>query len=78
MRVHLISQTGTLTEGGMNVEGVIEGGPGGFSELLHDPSLLLPKPLLFSLACCHTLTLLEGQPQGDPLELKMVESTGWV
>uniref|UniRef100_A0A3P8NGV9 Cation-transporting P-type ATPase N-terminal domain-containing protein n=1 Tax=Astatotilapia calliptera TaxID=8154 RepID=A0A3P8NGV9_ASTCA len=70
-------KTGTLTEGGMNVEGVIEGGPGGFSELVHDPSLLLPKPLLFSLACCHTLTLLEGQPQGDPLELKMVESTGW-
>lgn len=58
--------------------GVMEGGAAGFSELVPDPSLLAPGPMLSGLACCHTVTLLQGQPLGDPLELKMVESTGWV
>ncbi|KAF1390798.1 hypothetical protein PFLUV_G00061780 [Perca fluviatilis] len=70
-------KTGTLTEDGMDVWGVMEGGPAGFSELVPDPRLLPPGPMLSGLACCHTVTLLQGQPLGDPLELKMVESTGW-
>ncbi|KAM8862971.1 polyamine-transporting ATPase 13A2 [Spinachia spinachia] len=70
-------KTGTLTEEGLDVWGVMEGGTAGFSELVPDPRLLAPGPLLSGLACCHTVTLLQGQPIGDPLELKMVESTGW-
>ncbi|XP_077941289.1 polyamine-transporting ATPase 13A2 isoform X1 [Gasterosteus aculeatus] len=70
-------KTGTLTEEGLDVWGVMEGGAAGFSELVPDPSLLAPGPMLSGLACCHTVTLLQGQPLGDPLELKMVESTGW-
>uniref|UniRef100_A0A8C9WRM5 ATPase cation transporting 13A2 n=1 Tax=Sander lucioperca TaxID=283035 RepID=A0A8C9WRM5_SANLU len=70
-------KTGTLTEDGMDVWGVMEGGPAGFSELVPDPRLLSPGPMLSGLACCHTVTLLQGEPLGDPLELKMVESTGW-
>ncbi|KAF3860102.1 hypothetical protein F7725_000357 [Dissostichus mawsoni] len=70
-------KTGTLTEEGLDVWGVMEGGPAGFSELVPDPRLLLPGPMLSGLACCHTVTLLRGEPLGDPLELKMVESTGW-
>ena len=58
--------------------GVMEGGPTGFSELVSEPRLLPQGPMLSGLACCHTVTLLQGQPLGDPLELKMVESTGWV
>ncbi|KAM9343527.1 polyamine-transporting ATPase 13A2 isoform 2-T2 [Pholidichthys leucotaenia] len=70
-------KTGTLTEEGLDVWGVIEGGPAGFSELVPEPRLLPPGPLLSGLAGCHTVTLLRGQPLGDPLELRMVESTGW-
>ncbi|XP_072222711.1 polyamine-transporting ATPase 13A2 isoform X1 [Leuresthes tenuis] len=70
-------KTGTLTEEGLDVWGVMEGGPAGFSELVPGPTLLPPGPLQTGLACCHTVTLLQGQPLGDPLELKMVESTGW-
>ncbi|XP_008292149.1 polyamine-transporting ATPase 13A2 [Stegastes partitus] len=70
-------KTGTLTEEGLDVWGVMEGGTAGFSELVPEPTLLLPGPMLSGLACCHTVTLLRGQPLGDPLELKMVESTGW-
>ncbi len=78
IRVLLFLQTGTLTEEGLDVWGVMEGGLAGFSELVPEPRLLPPGPMLSGLACCHTVTLLQGQPLGDPLELKMVESTGWV
>uniref|UniRef100_A0A8C2XQ63 ATPase cation transporting 13A2 n=1 Tax=Cyclopterus lumpus TaxID=8103 RepID=A0A8C2XQ63_CYCLU len=76
--VFCFDKTGTLTEDGLDVWGVMEGGAAGFSELVPDPGLLPPGPMLSGLACCHTVTLLQGQPLGDPLELKMVESTGWV
>lgn len=58
--------------------GVLEAGPAGFSELVPEPRLLPPGHLRSGLACCHTVALLRGQLLGDPLELKMVESTGWV
>lgn len=74
----LILQTGTLTEDGLDVWGVMEGGPAGFSELVREPRHLPHGHMLSGLACCHTVALMRGQPLGDPLELKMVESTGWV
>lgn len=70
-------KTGTLTEEGLDVWGVMEAGPAGFSELVPEPRLLPPGHLRSGLACCHTVALLRGQLLGDPLELKMVESTGW-
>ncbi|XP_069550131.1 polyamine-transporting ATPase 13A2 isoform X2 [Brachyistius frenatus] len=75
--IFCFDKTGTLTEEGLDVWGVMEGGSAGFSELVPEPRLLPPGPMLSGLACCHTVTLLRGQPLGDPLELKMVESTGW-
>ncbi|XP_075882628.1 polyamine-transporting ATPase 13A2 isoform X2 [Nelusetta ayraudi] len=75
--VFCFDKTGTLTEDGLDVWGVMEGGAAGFSELVQEPRLLPPGPMLWGLACCHTVTLMKGQPLGDPLELKMVESTGW-
>ncbi|XP_051805292.1 cation-transporting ATPase 13A2 isoform X2 [Acanthochromis polyacanthus] len=77
LSVFCFDKTGTLTEEGLDVWGVMEGGTAGFSELVPEPRLLLPGPMLSGLACCHTVTLLQGKPLGDPLELKMVESTGW-
>lgn len=78
MKGPLFFQTGTLTEEGLDVWGVMEGGPDGFSEMVPDPRLLPHGHLLSGLACCHTVTLFKDQPLGDPLELKMAESTGWV
>lgn len=34
--------------------------------------------LLRALATCHALSRLQDTPVGDPMDLKMVESTGWV
>ncbi|XP_055021515.1 cation-transporting ATPase 13A2 isoform X2 [Boleophthalmus pectinirostris] len=76
--VFCFDKTGTLTEDGLDVWGVMEGSSAGFSELVPNPSCLPPGPVLSALACCHTLTLLHGNPLGDPLDLKMVESTGWI
>uniref|UniRef100_A0A8K9Y6L6 ATPase cation transporting 13A2 n=1 Tax=Oncorhynchus mykiss TaxID=8022 RepID=A0A8K9Y6L6_ONCMY len=70
-------KTGTLTEEGLDVWGVMEGSGAGFSELVPDPRLLPQGPMLSAMACCHSVALLGGQPLGDPLELKMIESTGW-
>ncbi|XP_037129788.1 cation-transporting ATPase 13A2 isoform X1 [Syngnathus acus] len=70
-------KTGTLTEEGLDVWGVVEARSAGFSDVVSDPRLLPPGPMLSCLACCHTLALLQGEPIGDPLELKMFNSTGW-
>ena len=43
-----------------------------------DPSSLLPCPLLYGMATCHSLTLINGQLLGDPLDVKMFNSTRWV
>lgn len=49
-----------------------------FMPIVHEPRCLPAGPLLYSLATCHTISLLRAQPIGDPVDLKMVESTGWV
>lgn len=33
---------------------------------------------LYGLVCCHSLTIIDNQIVGDPLDLKMFESTKWV
>ncbi|MBN3324731.1 AT132 ATPase, partial [Atractosteus spatula] len=70
-------KTGTLTQEGLDVWGVLPRAAGGPGELVPDPRLLPAGPLLTALACCHSACLLGGQPVGDPLDLKMIESTGW-
>lgn len=36
------------------------------------------SPLLGALSCCHSLVLIDGKLQGDPLDIKMFEGTQWV
>ncbi|NXJ85939.1 AT132 ATPase, partial [Trogon melanurus] len=70
-------QTGTLTEEGLDVWGVVPLENNHFMPIVHEPRCLPAGPLLYSLATCHTTSLLRGQPVGDPVDLKMMESTGW-
>ena len=35
-------------------------------------------PLLAAMATCHSLTKIDGELMGDPLDLKMFEATNWV
>lgn len=32
---------------------------------------------LFGMVTCHSITIMSGELKGDPLDLKMFESTGW-
>ncbi|CAH2318429.1 cation-transporting ATPase 13A2 isoform X2 [Pelobates cultripes] len=70
-------KTGTLTEEGLDVWGVIPLDNVNFLPIVHEPRYLLDGPLLYALAACHSVTLLNGSPIGDLMDVKMMDSTGW-
>lgn len=39
---------------------------------------LVNTPFVACMATCHSLTKIEGELSGDPLDLKMFNATGWV
>jgi len=39
---------------------------------------LVKSQFVACMATCHSLTKIEGQLSGDPLDLKMLEAIGWV
>ncbi|XP_048362934.1 probable cation-transporting ATPase 13A5 [Sphaerodactylus townsendi] len=72
-------KTGTLTEDGLDLWGTIPCQDGSFLKA-HRFSSGQPLPwgpLCRAMATCHSLLVLEGKTQGDPLDLKMFEGTGW-
>ncbi|XP_063558370.1 polyamine-transporting ATPase 13A2 isoform X4 [Gorilla gorilla gorilla] len=81
LRINLggkLQLTGTLTEDGLDVMGVVPLKGQAFLPLVPEPRRLPMGPLLRALATCHALSRLQDTPVGDPMDLKMVESTGWV
>ncbi|XP_012518030.1 PREDICTED: probable cation-transporting ATPase 13A2 [Propithecus coquereli] len=78
LRLVCFDKTGTLTEDGLDVMGVVPLKGQAFLPLVPEPHCLPMGPLLRALATCHTLSWLQDTPVGDPMDLKMVESTGWV
>ncbi|CAB3242722.1 unnamed protein product [Arctia plantaginis] len=76
-------KTGTLTEDGLDMWGVVAVSaatrPARLGRPQRDPRQLNElHPLKLAMATCHSLTLLDSELAGDPLDLKMFESTGWV
>nr|XP_019578729.1 PREDICTED: probable cation-transporting ATPase 13A4 isoform X2 [Rhinolophus sinicus] len=73
-------KTGTLTRDGLDLWGVVPCDKNGFQEVYSFASgRALPwGPLCAAMASCHSLILLNGTIQGDPLDLKMFEATTWV
>ncbi|ODN81649.1 hypothetical protein L202_02049 [Cryptococcus amylolentus CBS 6039] len=86
VNVVCFDKTGTLTEDGLDVLGArtIDKPDRRFSEL-HSDITDVPieggihgkTPLLYALATCHALKLIDGEIMGDPLDIKMFEYTGW-
>ncbi|XP_043214514.1 polyamine-transporting ATPase 13A3-like isoform X1 [Amphibalanus amphitrite] len=82
-------KTGTLTEDGLDLKGVVrvsstgdppgaaspDSGPG--ERQLESVSSLPVGLFTTGMAACHGLILINGELTGDPLDLKMFESTGW-
>ncbi|TGZ62437.1 hypothetical protein CRM22_007440 [Opisthorchis felineus] len=77
INIACFDKTGTLTEDGMDLWGVLPNIQGVFGEPIFKPSELENGPLLEAMATCHSLTLIDGVLSGDPLDLKMFQSTKW-
>ncbi|XP_043917761.1 polyamine-transporting ATPase 13A2 isoform X2 [Protopterus annectens] len=77
VKLFCFDKTGTLTEEGLDIWGVVPVDNNVFQPIVHEPRLLPECPLLHMLATCHAVTLLSDRPIGDPLDMKMLESTGW-
>ncbi|XP_070560525.1 polyamine-transporting ATPase 13A3-like isoform X2 [Ptychodera flava] len=69
-------KTGTLTEDHLQLLGVAPITNGSFV-LIEDPSKLPDGPVLHSMVTCHSLTVIDGELKGDPLDLQMFEATKW-
>ncbi|XP_012139702.1 polyamine-transporting ATPase anne boleyn isoform X2 [Megachile rotundata] len=70
-------KTGTLTEDGLDMWGVVPAVDNKFQLPIKDISSLPLNDLLIGMVTCHGITIIDNQPVGDPLDLKMFESTGW-
>lgn len=86
-------KTGTLTEDGLDVLGArIVTNSRGFSELLSETSegFLLSSPtansaydiekqkkIIYTMATCHSLRVVDDELLGDPLDVKMFQFTNW-
>uniref|UniRef100_A0A8K9URI1 P-type ATPase A domain-containing protein n=1 Tax=Oncorhynchus mykiss TaxID=8022 RepID=A0A8K9URI1_ONCMY len=73
-------KTGTLTEDGLDLWGIQRVENGSFSPPEDDPAneTLVRSSFVSCMATCHSLTKLEGELSGDPMDLKMFNATGWV
>ncbi|XP_064186142.1 polyamine-transporting ATPase 13A3 isoform X1 [Anguilla rostrata] len=73
-------KTGTLTEDGLDMWGIRRAETGRFhpSEDSTYKESLVKSQFVACMATCHSLTKIEGQLSGDPLDLKMFEATGWI
>uniref|UniRef100_A0A672FXH6 ATPase 13A3 n=1 Tax=Salarias fasciatus TaxID=181472 RepID=A0A672FXH6_SALFA len=73
-------KTGTLTEDGLDLWGIqrVENGSFHLSEENAYKENLVKTQFVACMATCHSLTKIEGQLSGDPLDLKMFEATGWI
>ena len=64
-------QTGTLTEDGLDMWGVLPVEEQRFKVVVRDARQLRKEPLQLGMASCHSLTLINGTLSGDPLDLKV-------
>ncbi|XP_063162299.1 probable cation-transporting ATPase 13A4 [Candoia aspera] len=72
-------KTGTLTEDGLDLWGIVLAEGKSFQEVHRFSSgRTMPwSPVYAAMASCHSLMVLDGKIQGDPLDLKMFEATHW-
>ncbi|XP_029309994.1 probable cation-transporting ATPase 13A3 isoform X2 [Cottoperca gobio] len=73
-------KTGTLTEDGLDLWGVQTAVDGSFSPPEADAAeeSLVNTAFVACMATCHSLTKIDGELAGDPLDLKMFSATGWI
>lgn len=70
-------KTGTLTEDGLDMWGLVTVSDRKFQLPIKDIASLPLSEILIGMVTCHGITIIDNQLVGDPLDLKMFESTGW-
>lgn len=83
-------KTGTITEDGMDMWGLVPtvAGKVAISDIPSEEAVFLPAVknieslpsnghLVVGMSICHDLNRIDGEIQGDPLDVKMFASTGW-
>ncbi|CAG9862547.1 unnamed protein product [Phyllotreta striolata] len=71
-------KTGTLTEDGLDLLCIVPIETNTFKQSVSNVETLPYDTLVYGLVSCHSLTIIDKQIVGDPLDLKMFESTKWV
>ncbi|KAL1489432.1 hypothetical protein ABEB36_014327 [Hypothenemus hampei] len=71
-------KTGTLTEDGLDLLCVVPAENSTFRPPVSSVESMFYDTFLYGLVCCHSLTIIDNQIVGDPLDLKMYESTKWI
>uniref|UniRef100_A0A4W4E076 Cation-transporting ATPase n=1 Tax=Electrophorus electricus TaxID=8005 RepID=A0A4W4E076_ELEEL len=73
-------KTGTLTEDGLDLWAIQRAEKGRFclQEEQGSAGFLAPSSFVSCMATCHSLTKIEGELSGDPLDLKVFSATGWI
>ncbi|XP_053185560.1 polyamine-transporting ATPase 13A3-like [Scomber japonicus] len=73
-------KTGTLTEDGLDLWGIQRAENGSFCPPEDEAAKesLVNTAFVACMAACHSLTKIEGELSGDPLDLKMFSATGWI
>lgn len=70
-------KTGTLTEDGLDMWGVVTVSDRKFQLPVKNIVSMPLSETLVGMVTCHGITIIDNQLVGDPLDLKMFESTGW-
>ena len=73
-------KTGTLTEDELSLAEILPNDQNNYSfaQPISSGDEQEFSPLLICLASCHSLTILDSKIIGDPLDIKMFESTKWL
>ncbi|GFY37225.1 probable cation-transporting ATPase 13A3 [Trichonephila inaurata madagascariensis] len=78
LKLICFDKTGTLTEEGLDFWGIIPTTEGKFKELEHDVNTLSDHDRMkICMASCHSLTIIDDEIRGDPMDLKMFHATKW-
>uniref|UniRef100_A0A1Y1K832 Cation-transporting ATPase n=1 Tax=Photinus pyralis TaxID=7054 RepID=A0A1Y1K832_PHOPY len=70
-------KTGTLTEDGLDLLCIVPVDKQNFLPSVKNVESLPYNTFVCGLVSCHSLTIIDKQVTGDPLDLKMFESTKW-
>ncbi|CAG2057571.1 unnamed protein product, partial [Timema podura] len=71
-------KTGTLTEDGLDMWGVVPVTDRKFQVPVKFIDKMKYDEITFGMVTCHSLTIIDDKLSGDPLDLKMFQSTGWL